>query len=226
MTIHLDTETIPAQSPHIKAHIAAECALANHAWATGLKKAPTQAEIAEKYQERERDAYRKTSLQPALGELYCVSFAFNDLDPILLTRGDDWQDPASEVRLLEEVAEVLSGASEIVAHNAAFDQGFIRTRAIMRGVKMPSSVRKLRKPWDCDLVWKCTMTALGERERVSLEDFMLGLGRFDLLKGGIDGSKVWDAVRNGQGADVGVYCCGDVRRVQAAWTALVEAGVV
>lgn len=216
MTIFTDVETIPTQNAAIQAHIAAECAAENIAWAEGLVKYPDAERMRERGKEKLDEAYRRTSLNPALGELFCFAVAGDDDEPTLFTR-KDWQDPASEVVLLKNAADVFASQRTIVAHGADFDQRFLRNRAAIRGVRMPESVNAMRKPWDRNLVWHCTMTIWDDRNRIKLNDLVLAIGRLDLLKGDIDGSKVWDAVQAGRGDEVGKYNCMDVVRARAVW---------
>ena len=207
LILPIDTETIPTQNPALMARIA-------------LQEGGDSDKVDK--------AHRKTSLSPLFGELFCVSFAIGAADPVTLSRGADYADPQSEVKLLTELASDLNDIKSdhrnqpitFAAHNAPFDQGFIRGRALIRGVKMPQSIMVTRKPWDRYNQWWCSQAAWSDRERVRLDDMMLALGRVDLLKGDIDGSKVWDAVYGGRFAQVEEYNREDVRRVWAAVEAM------
>jgi hypothetical protein len=206
MIVYLDVETVPAQRPEVVSWMAAR------ALAKG-----TEPKSADK-------EYRASSLSPLLGELAVVSLALDDNEPLTWKR--DFADPQGEARLCEAVAFELGALyddgclSQIVAHNAEFDRTMLRTRCAVHGVKLPYKVHALRiKPWDS--VWICTMEMLRAdwKSYASLDAACVAFG-VPLLKGDIDGSKVWDAICEGRLDDVASYCADDVRRVRAVYKKL------
>lgn len=201
--IFLDVETVPAQRGDVLAWLAAR------ALARGTSPEDTDRE------------YRATSLSPVLGELAVVSYALDDGEPFTFVR--DFNSPTGERDLVRRVAEDLRDLDEerrirrIVAHNAAFDRTVLRTRAMVHGVKLPYGVHAINlKPWDSP--WWCTQEALRAdfKGGVSLDAACVAFG-VPLLKGDIDGSKVWDAICAGRLDEVAAYCADDVRRVRAVY---------
>ena len=206
MIVYLDVETVPAQRPEVVSW------MATRALAKG-----TEPKNADK-------EYRASSLSPLLGELAVVSLALDDNEPLTWKR--DFTDPQGEAKLCEAVAFELGALyddgclSQIVAHNAEFDRTMLRTRCAIHGVKLPYKVHALRiKPWDS--VWICTMEMLrsDRKSYASLDAACVAFG-VPLLKGDIDGSKVWDAICEGRLDDVAAYCADDVRRVRAVYKKL------
>ena len=204
--IFLDVETIPAQRADVVAWMAAR------ALAKG-----TEPDAANK-------EYRASSLSPLLGELAVVSLAVDDNDPITFVRDFAYQN--GEAKLCADVAFELRALyddralDQIVAHNAAFDRTMIRTRCAVHGVALPYAVHGLRlKPWD--QIWTCTMEMLriDYKSHASLDAACVAFG-VPLLKGDIDGGKVWDAIVAGRIDDVAAYCADDVRRVRAVYKKL------
>ena len=101
----------------------------------------------------------------------------------------------------------------VVAHHAGFDLRYIWQRAIILGVPVPTWWPHEAKPWDTSRV-EDTMTGWsGATGRIGLNRLCKALGIPD--KEGMDGSKVWDAIREGRLADVCAYCDGDVERLRA-----------
>ena len=210
MNIYLDTETIPAHKPEVIAWLAAKSMKDGKDSDAALK------------------ALRDTSLSPVLGELAVVAYAIDDNEPTVWTR--DMDDPHGERRLVAAVAQDLwdmhddvggfpRALHHVVAHNAAFDRTVLRTRAMVYGVSLPPQIHALRmKPWDSP--WYCTMDALRvDRGGPSLDAACAAFG-VGLLKGDIDGSKVWDYVEAGRIDEVAAYCADDVRRVRAVYRAI------
>jgi len=204
MTIlYIDTETIPAQRPDVVAWMAARA----------LAKGESPEDSAK--------TYRASSLSPVLGELAVVSMAIGDNEPITYAR--DMASPTGERDLVVRVCQDLVDIYEedrihrIVAHNAAFDRTVLRTRAMVHGVRLPYGVHALNlKPWDSP--WWCTQEALRAdyKGAASLDAACVAFG-VPLLKGDIDGSKVWDAICAGRIDEVAAYCADDVRRVRAVY---------
>jgi len=200
--IFLDVETVPAQRGDVLAWLAAR------ALARGTSPEDTDRE------------YRATSLSPVLGELAVVSYALDEGEPFTFVR--DFNSPTGERDLVRRVAEDLRDLDEerrirrIIAHNAAFDRTVLRTRAMVHGVALPYGVHAINlKPWDSP--WWCTMDALRvDRGGPSLDAACVAFG-VPLLKGDIDGSKVWDAIVAGRLDEVAAYCADDVRRVRAVY---------
>lgn len=201
--LFLDVETIPTQRPDVLAWLAAR------ALAKGTSPEDTDKE------------YRATSLSPVLGELAVVSYALDDGEPFVFVR--DFSSPTGERDLVRRVAEDLRDLDEerrlrrIIAFKAEFDRKALRTRAMVHGAKLPYGVHALNlKPWDSP--WWCAQEALrGDyKDHLSLDAACVAFG-VPLLKGDIDGSKVWDAICAGRIDEVAAYCADDVRRVRSVY---------
>ena len=201
MNLFLDTETIPTSRSDVYAHFAAK-----HFDVVDVEKAAKKA----------NDEIGKTSLSGLFGELVVMSFAVDDDDPILIVR--DLTDPDGERAMLANFCRQMAPLkpSKIVAHNAEFDRSMIRQRGIVQGVVLPRAFSAVDvKPWDSQ--WVCTMALWTDdrRGRVSLDALCLALGVQG--KGGMDGSKVAEMVRQGRIDEVATYCAQDVRCVRACY---------
>jgi hypothetical protein len=210
--IYLDTETGPS--------------LRNDVWTHLLEKHDGDAKDAAK-------ALEKTSLSGTFGELWVVSIALDDNDPITYTRHKE--DPDGERVLLERVAQEFRdldtgigyarNLDAIVAHNATFDRDMLRQRATVHGVRLPSAISAWGlRPWDRANRWACTMEMwTGDaRNRISLGDLALALAVDAPVKGGdgITGDQVWPLICAGHLDRVASYCADDVRRVRAIYRAI------
>lgn len=204
-TIYLDTETGPSTRPDVLTHFAEKY----HAL-----RSPEDAERADK-------AYRETSLSGVFGELWVISFALNDGEPITLVRDDRGERDLLQ-RFATEMFAIITDFHaarrlKIVAHNAEFDRGMLRCRAIRHGVRLPPDIHgEHAKPWE--RAWYCTMDALksGWKSGVSLDEACLAF-EIPLRKGDITGKNVWEAICAGRLAEVAEYCADDVRRVRAVY---------
>src|SRR5574337_886391 len=105
----------------------------------------------------------------------------------------------------------------IVGHNhAGFDLRFIWQRAVILGVKPPIWWPHNARPWDTDVVFDTMVQWAGTGNRISMDNLCAALG----LPGkseGMDGSMVWDAVKDGRISEVADYCKGDVERTRAIY---------
>jgi hypothetical protein len=205
VNIYIDTETGPSTRTDIAAHIARKHLPEDAADTAKCAKAAT-AELA------------KTILG-LFGELWVVSMAVDDGDPLTMTRVA--ATPTGEADLVQNVADHLGRQDlirlhHLVAHNAPFDNDRLRHSAMRHGIRLPRAIAAQGlKPWDKSNPWFCTMQAWGSRN-TSLNDICLDLG-IPLLKGDIDGSKVWDYIMAGRIDEVAAYCADDVRRVRAVY---------
>lgn len=101
----------------------------------------------------------------------------------------------------------------VVAHHAQFDLRYVWQRAIILGVPVPSWWPHDAKAWDTTRVQDTMLLWAGVGQRIGLDRLCRALGIAG--KGDIDGSKVWDAVRDGRIAEVAEYCGDDVERLRA-----------
>ena len=211
-TIYLDTETGPS--------------LRNDVWTHLLAKHDGDAKDAAK-------ALEKTSLSGTFGELWVLSLALDDNEPLTFVR--DKEDPDGERVLIERVAQEFRdldtgitfarNLDAIVAHNAPFDRDMIRQRATVHGVRLPTAITAWGlKPWDRANRWACTMALWtgDDRGRISLGDLALALCVDAPVKGGdgVTGDQVWPLICAGHLDRVASYCADDVRRVRAIYRAM------
>lgn len=211
----LDIETIPTQRPDEIERIRAEVVEHNEQ----LARPHPQVKVDELVDE----AWRKTALDGAFGEVVCIGFAIDAAEPTVFSRL-----PAdSERQLLVVFAALLGGLSRphlVSGHNVVgFDRVFLRQRALVHGVKLPAWFTRSVKPWDATtadtmLAWTGGVAGKG----VSLDKLCRALGVPG--KDGFDGSMVWDAIRDGRLADVATYCAADVERTRACGARLFAEG--
>jgi hypothetical protein len=212
VNLYIDTETGPS--------------LRDDVWTHLLRKHDGDAKDAAK-------ALEKTSLSGTFGELWVVSLAVDNDQPLTFTRNKD--DPDGERVLLEAVAQELRdldteiqfarNLDAIVAHGADFDRGMLRQRATVHGVRLPTAITAWGlRPWDRANRWACTMEMwTGDaRGRISLGDLALALAVDAPTKGadGITGDQVWPLICAGHLDRVAAYCADDVRRVRAIYRAI------
>ena len=208
-TIYLDIETIPNQSPDYAAQVLETIEPpARYSKPESIAKWKAEegpAAAAEKI--------AKTSFDPALGHIACISWAI----------GDGRVQAASVPRLeVEEVALAMffaalptQGMNQFVGHYiTGFDLRFILCRAVVLGVKLPSKVAFPRdtKPWG-DETFDTMVAWAGARDRISQDNLCRALG-LD-CKGDFDGSMVAEAWANGEHQKIAEYCKRDVETVRA-----------
>lgn len=207
--VYLDIETIPNQSAEYRAKVREGITAPAQ-----YKKPDSIAQwIAENGDVATDEAIAKTSFDPALGHICCLSYAVGDGDAQYYEARKIEDEPV----ILEDFFAALptQGLNRIIGHYVSgFDIRFILCRAVVLGVKLPNSVAFPRnpKPWG-DEVFD-TMTAwAGARDRISLDKLCQALGIEG--KGGFDGSMVADAWAKGDYATISQYCMDDVERVRA-----------
>lgn len=167
-------------------------------------------------------AWRKTALDGSRGEIAVIGWAFGDEPPNALHR--DMESHDGERDLLREFFLDLKdhismkGGSfrdvRFIGHNIeAFDLRFLFQRAVINGVKPPVSLTPSRYSdslYDTMTVWA------GWQNRISLDALCRALG-IPSPKNGIDGSQVWDYVRDGKIIEVADYCAVDVTATREAY---------
>lgn len=202
----IDIETIPTQRTEEIERIKAEVEEHN----AQLARPHPAAKVAELVDE----AWRKTALDGAFGEVVCIGFALDGAPPSVFAR----LPAASERQLLEDFAAMLGALSrpyQVSGHNVVgFDRPFLRQRALVHGLRLPAWFIRPVKPWDAvgaDTMLAWTGGQVGKG--IALDRLCRALGLPG--KDGLDGSMVWDAIRDGKLDDVARYCAGDVERARA-----------
>lgn len=179
-----------------------------------------QAECAAKVE----DAWRKTSFDGALGQIVVIGFAMGEDKPTTLYSPQDCRTLKAEAELLRAFYKALAAVPEPmwlslcwVGHNIIdFDFRFLYQRSVIHGIRPPHWIPFDAKPWG-DRVFDTMLAWAGSRGRVSQDKVCRVLGidaKGSELGDEIDGSKVWDFVKEGRIADVATYCGGDVNRAR------------
>lgn len=233
----LDIETIPSQRPDVLEDIRAS-KKAELTAALAAVKAPGNygAEAAAKWWAEKGeaqkaalqagfdadvdDAYRRTGLDGAYGQVCVIGFAIDDAEPSHL-RSINLTEHA-ERELLMAFADCLNESipksewftTTVIGHNVvAFDLRFLMQRHIVTGVRPHMIIARASqaKPWEQDKVYDTLVQwgGVGAKAGGSLDKLCKALS-IPSPKNGIDGSKVWDFVRDGRLAEVADYCARDV----------------
>ena len=149
-------------------------------------------------------AYRKTALNGTLGEIICIGYAIDDLPVCISGR----KLGKSESDIIGEFFNTLGGVEGevmIIGHCVAdFDLKFLYQRAVINNVKPPSWFPpKDVKAWskgifDTKEQWVGKSSASGSLDAICRAIGLEG-------KGNIDGSKVWDYIKEGRYDEVFKY---------------------
>ena len=225
MNIYLDIETIPSQHPNVRNELAKEINPPGN-----ISKPET---IAKWHEETKpgliQDAWLKTSFDGALGQIVVASVAIDDAEPMTFF-AEDWAN--SERHILASLFDAIRAATErelnggnvgklkpvFVGHYIVdFDLRFIFQRAAILGIKPADCIPFNARPWGDD-VFDTMVAWSGIKGRVSLDKLCRVFGvaaKGTEIGEEIDGSKVWEFVRDGRISDVAKYCAGDVERVRS-----------
>jgi len=204
----LDIETIPTQAKEIRDHVVGQIG--------APKNYKDPVKIKQYIEAAEDEIWRKTALAGTFGEVWCISWAVDQGQPLVVTR-QSLEDP--EEKLLEEWYDIISygqeglGTPTWIGHNVRWDLRFLWQRSMVRGIRPSVDLAIDSKPWD-DTV-RDTMLMWDPKNYTSLDNLCLALGLEG--KGDIDGSKVWDAVQEGRWEEVAEYCRQDVERARQVY---------
>lgn len=224
MRVTIDIETIPGQQPGLREQFAREV----KAPATYKKPESIAEWLAENRETAADEAWRKTSLDGAYGQIAVIGYAIDDQEPVALYTADYKTGEADLLRrffdaITSQRADGCPVKPHFIGHNiAGFDLPFIFHRAIVNGVPLPDGFPIHPKPWGDECFDTMTYWA-GPRDRISLDNLCRALGIEG--KGGMDGSQVWDYVRAGRIAEVAEYCRHDIEITRAAHKRLTFHGV-
>lgn len=213
--LYIDIETIPAQRPDVLEEIRSSIKPPGN-----IKKPESIAAWMETEAAAATDeAYRKTGLDGAYGQVCVIGFAVDGGKPQTVWT-PDWQKPESERELLEDfyiaLGDTISPNCErsiaVVGHNvASFDLRFMVQRSIVKSLRPHGVIARASqaKPWETDKVFDTMVQWAGVGNRISLDKLCKALG-IQSPKGDITGATVWDAVKAGRIAEVADYCARDV----------------
>jgi hypothetical protein len=219
-TIFIDIETVPAQSPAVRAAFAAAVTAPAQ-----YKKPESIADWLRENSEAEADAaLAKTSFDGALGHVLCIAVAIDDAPPLVFCNATCVADIAtSEAGTLRDLKQWLAKLDRYdrpvyVGHNLIeFDLRFLLQRSIVHGVPLPLPYNA--RPWDTNRVYDTMTMWAGLKNRVGLDKLAKALGVGG--KDGISGADVWPMVQAGRIPEVCDYCAADVeltRRVYRRMT--------
>ncbi|KLU17440.1 MULTISPECIES: 3'-5' exonuclease [Xenorhabdus] len=218
MNFYLDIETIPSQNPQVKQQFIDKV----KAPGSYKKQESIDQWMAENRETVGEDNWKKTSFDGGLGHVCCIGVAV-DNEPVSVYYSESYLNDEKNIlsQFFNYISEKYDPSSmtppRFIGHNiTSFDLRFLFQRAVVLGVKPPRAIPFGARNWDKSIF--DTMTAwAGYNGTVSLDKLCSVL---DLpLKGSetgedIDGSKVWDFVRDGKISTVAEYCKGDVDRVR------------
>lgn len=109
---------------------------------------------------------------------------------------------------------IMSDSHKFIGHNISFDLRFLYQRSVINGVKPSINLYQDSKPWDGKTVDTMTLWS-GYGNKISLHNLCKALGIEG--KDDLDGSKVWDYVKEGRIDEVAKYCAKDVERVREVY---------
>lgn len=217
--LFIDSETIPGQSISLYREIAATVRPPGNI----TKQESIDKWMREKAPEKIDEEWRKTATDGTRGEIVVVSWAMDNDEPRVVYR-----DPKkrSEKSLLEELWCELADENPIswIGHNLTeFDLRFLWQRSVVNGV-IPSLRIPVDQPaWGQSVDDTMRMWA-GRRGYIKLEDLCKALG-IDTGNDGMDGSMVWDYVREGRIEEVAEYCKRDVIATREVYRRLTFTGL-
>lgn len=234
MNLFIDIETVPSQHP--EALVAVRASLKPPAT---LKKAESIAAWwANDAEQAAADTWRKQSLDGGThGEIVSIALVCSmgqwvqcrpvggsseaELIAAAFAQVAAWQ--AEEAHALAPNARAWQADIYPVAHNAAFDMGFLWRRAIVNRVAVPTwlpgPMARAGKDYGCSmLVWA------GFGGRVSLDSLCSALGVHSPKDGGMDGSQVFDAWLAGEHERIAAYNLRDTIAVAEVWNLLQGGG--
>lgn len=219
--IFLDIETIPNQSPEYRAKVRESIKPP----AQFKKQDSIDAWLAENAEAATDEAVAKTSFDPAYGHICCISWAVND-QPSQYYDMAKIEDEAAMLHGFFFNASEASGVHRVrwIGHYiSGFDLRFLLNRAIVLGVKLPSSLVLPRdiKPWS-DQVFDTMVAWAGAKGTISQDNLAKALGIEG--KTDFDGSMVAEAWAKGEHAKIAEYCRNDVETVRAIYRRFAAVG--
>jgi hypothetical protein len=233
MNLFLDIETIPAQRPDVLADIRESCkseletalaavkAPANYKDADKIAEyiGAKQRELTEAHEATVEATYRKTGLDGAFGQVCVIGWAMDDDEPQVRAGLDESALLKDFYAALRDIPASEIFQTTVIGHNvASFDLRFIAQRSIVNGVRPHPVISRSAqaKPWESEKVFDTMVQWAGPGSRISLDKLCRALS-IASPKTELDGSKVWDYVRDGRIAEVQDYCKRDVQAVRSVF---------
>lgn len=219
-TIYLDIETIPTTDPELVEFLGAKVAPPkNYKKPEAIAKWWEEEGIAAR-----EEAVGKTAFDGTYGRVICAAYAVDGKEADVLH-------PDDERMLLDLFMHALTCAATMeyhggrgesgvlwVGHNLQFDLRFLWQRCVIHGVKMPGAfIKAVRaKPWDTNLADTMLLWHPERDRKISLDALCRALG-VPTSKGDLDGSKVFQAWKDGRIADIAAYCRADVEATRQCY---------
>jgi hypothetical protein len=219
-TLYIDLETIPDQSPGARQEFI------DNVQAPGNYKKPESIakwleDNAESIGDKE---YRDTSFDGMYGQICVIGWALDGGEINSVSYRDDFMDEKSLlISFFNQLSDQLGTVDQRIregcyipidwcAHNGTnFDFRFLWQRCVINGVKPSVRIPYDAKPWgdviDTLYLWKGVKTKGGSLDAICKAFGIPG-------KGDMDGSKVWDAVKNGEIDKIAEYCRDDVDKLR------------
>jgi len=161
--------------------------------------------------DKEYKIVSETSFNGGLGGIYCIGLAIQDEAPFCIET-EDYKSFESERVVLEKLNEKMAGVNPwFIGHNLSrFDLLFLRHRYIIHRL-LPTFINPWSsKPWDnAYFDTACAWIGNGQHDYLKLDDLCNYLN-VPTPKGSIDGSQVWNTIKNGKGSEVAKYCQRDI----------------
>lgn len=230
MKVFIDIETVPTQREGALEEIRATI------------KPPgqyTKPESIQKWLEENAEAeaerlWRRTALDGAQGELVSIAWLVDDYpylpsqihQPACVSRAPGWEEPYLLYELFRGLAEELAdrnlGPESVTwcGHNiTGFDLPFLFKRSVILGVKPSVNLRAGEPAWSSHIADTMTLWA-GRTGTISLDTLCKALGIESPKDGGLDGSGVYDAWKDGRMDEIQRYNIADVLAVQRVYRRL------
>ena len=236
MQMFIDVETVPSQHPEALAAVRATLKPPGT-----LKKAESIAAWwANDADQAAEEAHRKQSLDGGTqGEIISIAVVNEDggqwvrcravgeseaeLLALFFSQVEAWTQAEAERMTLGHPDAWPVDAHFPVAHNAAFDLGYLWRRAIINRVPVPRWLPDPSARAGKD--YGCTMLAwAGFGGRVSLDSLCRALGVTSPKDDGIDGSKVYDAWKAGETERIAAYNLKDAQATAECWQRIAGRG--
>lgn len=206
--IYIDIETIPGQSAWIKEEAEAKVK------PPGNTKKPESIKkwMDDNAKQAADELWRKTGLDGSRGEIICIAWAINGGE-IKSVHRELGGDEANMLREFYAMLDMSMDAQWIGHYITGFDLRFIWQRSVISGVKPSVFIPYDAKPWSREVFdTKVEWSGMQSTGTGSLDSVCKALG-YD-GKGDIDGSKVWDYVKDGRINEVVEYCKDDVHKAR------------
>lgn len=214
MNIFIDIETCPSQSIEVMNRIISNISPPK----TYTKQESIDKWIEDNLEKEIDNQLRKTSLNGGYGHICVIGVAIENDEPVTFYSNDWLNDEKliinnsfkyilSKTKFDSNIYDIKSNINSLlIGHNIInFDIKFLIQRSIILGCKIPEIFTANYKNNIFDTMQKWC----GYKEYIKLDELANILG----IKGknGIDGSMVWDLVKDGRIEEISEYCKDDIR---------------